>query len=51
MDKIMWFKKLQELSLELYGLEIPDDEYDSWECYYRDGYPPKESLNEDMNNG
>lgn len=48
MELKQWFKELQELSLELLSFNIPDDEMDSWECYYDDGYTTKEALQEDV---
>lgn len=54
MDKTFeeWFKELQKLSMELYGISIPDDYADVWkECgYYDDDYNPIDALNEDLNN-
>ena len=44
-----WFKEVQELSLELYGLSVTDTL--GWEEYYNNGYTPKDALQEDISYG
>lgn len=45
-----WFKELQKLSMELYGIAIPDDHAEDWKetSYYDDNYSPIDALNEDL---
>ena len=44
-----WFKKLQKISIELFGIT----NLSSKDCkdYFNDGYTPKEALNENLSNG
>ena len=44
-----WFKEVQKLSMELYGLPVTDTL--GWEEYYNNGYSPKDALQEDISYG